>query len=67
MQIQRLSFLIFSSLVIATKATTSSNEDNRLSKLFDDWSEKFGRNYSTKEEKQKRLSIWIDNHGMKYS
>ena len=66
MKIQQLSLIILSSLVMVTKATSLTKEDDPLTKLFDDWSKKFSKNYSTDEEKQKRFDIWIDNNGMTY-
>lgn len=35
----------------------------RIMGLFEEWVERFGREYETVEEKGERMLIWLENHG----
>ena len=39
----------------------------KIMELFDEWVERFEKEYETVEEKSKRMLVWLENHGKKES
>ena len=35
----------------------------KIMSLFEEWVEKFGKEYETVEEKSRRMLVWLENHG----
>ncbi len=55
--------LFLSVSFLALSGASSVTKDDDLEKKFDDWVAKYDKQYSTEEEKLKRLQIWSENYG----
>lgn len=54
--------LFLSVSFLALSGASSVTKDDDLEKKFDDWVAKYDKQYSTEEEKLKRLQIWSENY-----
>ena len=60
-------FLLLLLTAFSTKLSIISglpDDGNDFETLFEEWLLKFDREYSSADERAKKMSIWIDNHGM---
>lgn len=55
-------FLLFSTLMLTIAAQHTAKKEPSLEKSFDEWMNKFDKNYKSHEEREKRMKIWIDNN-----
>lgn len=57
----RIITLLLSTALFVANASSTSNNDSGVEQKFEAWMTEFEREYSTEEEKEKRMKIWIDN------
>lgn len=55
------SFLILSTSFYFMKATAQDSND--VEKMFNKWTKKYNKKYSSEKERTSRQKIWIENHG----
>jgi len=57
----RIITLLLSTALFVANASSTSNNGSSVEQKFEAWMTEFEREYSTEEEKEKRMKIWIDN------
>ena len=58
---------LWSTLEDALEQKTLGYAAPKIMELFDEWVERFEKEYESVEEKSKRMLVWLENHGKKES
>ena len=67
--VMKIPYILASTYVIAVGSVMATYNGSSVDKAyfqvkFLSWSKKFNKSYGTSEERNHRMQIWLDNHGM---